>query len=112
MIRPADIAQMEANYREQLPLKATGREKDFMPPVRLHIPYTDMMWLLSELEPDGMAFGLCQISMAELGSVWLPELADIAVQGLRVIQDLEFVPKMTLGQYADRSRANHWMIVL
>ena len=111
MIRSADIAQMEANHREQLPLKGTGREKDFTPVVRLHIPFTDVMWLLTELDED-VAFGLCQITTAELGSVWLPEMADIEIQGLRVIQDLEFKPTMTLGEYARRSRGNGWFISL
>jgi len=104
--------QLVINHAKQMPLKGSAGEIDFEPVVRLHIPFTDMQWILTELDPeDGIAFGLCQIQMAELGSVWMPELAEIEVQGLRVIEDRAWTPKGTLRWYAERSRANGWMIV-
>lgn len=92
------------NAAKQAPLKGTRREKDFKPVVRLHLPFTYCVWLLTELEDDGMAFGYCQITDGELGSVWLPELMEVQSRGLRVVQDLDFKPVMTLSEYAALAR--------
>ena len=112
LIRPEDVQRLVMNRQEQEPVQGTSREHDFEPCVKLHIPGTDMLWLLTELDEDYVAFGLCQIQMAELGSVWLPELMDIDVHGLKVVQDTSFKPTMTLGAYARKARENGWMLIL
>lgn len=112
MMRPEDVQRLVINGQEQAKVKGTSKEIDFEPAVRLHIEGTDMMWLLTELEDTEIAFGLCQISVAELGSVWLPELADMDVQGLRVVQDVDFKPTITLSGYARQARANGGLLVL
>ncbi|MEC3910086.1 DUF2958 domain-containing protein [Sphingobium sp. CR2-8] len=112
MIRPEDVQRLVINGQEQAKVKGTRSERDFEPAVRLHIEGTDMQWLLTELEDTEIAFGLCQIFVAELGSVWLPELADMDVQGLRVVQDLAFKPTTTLRGYAQQARANGGLLIV
>jgi len=111
ILRPKDAQQLSLNCEAQKKVQGTTREIDFKPVVKLHIPMTYCMWLLSELDDDGMAFGLCQIHVAELGHVWLPELLDIDVKGVKVVQDLAFVPKMTLREYVDAARRNGGLLL-
>lgn len=112
LIRPEDVQRLVMNRQEQAPVQGTNKERDFEPVVRLHIPGTDMLWLLTELDEDYIAFGLCQIHVAELGSVWLPELIDIDVRGLKVVQDTKFKPTTTLRGYAKMARSNGGMLIL
>lgn len=112
LIRPEDIQRLVMNRQQQAPVQGTRKEIDFEPCVRLHIPGTDMLWLLTELDEDLIAFGLCQIHVAELGSVWLPELIDIDVQGLRVVQDTSFKPTRTLSAYAKMARSNGGLLII
>ena len=100
LIRPQDIETLVSNHQRQRPVQGTKAEIDFMPVVLLRLPATDCWWMLTELDTDGVAFGLCQIFVAELGSVWLPELEELDFHGLRVQQDLSWQPRMTLSQYA------------
>ncbi|WP_343545693.1 DUF2958 domain-containing protein [Sphingomonas paucimobilis] len=112
LIRPEDVQRLVMNRQAQAPVQGTNKEIDFEPAVRLHIPGTDLLWLLTELDEDFIAFGLCQIHVAELGSVWLPELVDIDVQGLRVVQDTNFKPTTTLRGYAEMARRNGGLLIL
>lgn len=111
LIRPTQLQQLIINHEEQLPRKGTARERDFEPVVKLHIPDTYCLWLLTECDNDGMAFGLCQIHCAELGSVWLPEIAELDVQGLRVVEDTAFVAQMTVSKYAALARRNGGLLL-
>ena len=112
LIRPEDVQRLVMNREEQAPVQGTKNERDFEPIVKLHIPGTYCLWLLTELDEDYMAFGLCQIQMAELGSVWLPELIDLDIQGLRVVQDTDFKPTTSLRGYSNLARANGGLLML
>ncbi|WP_188064132.1 DUF2958 domain-containing protein [Sphingobium sp. KCTC 72723] len=74
-------------------------------------PHTYCLWLLSECDNEGMAFGLCQIHCAEIGSVWLPEVADLDIQGVTVIEDTRFLAKHTLSEYAALARRNGGLLL-
>lgn len=111
-IRPEDLQRMVINRHEQAKVQGTPRERDFEPVVKLHIEGTDMLWLLTELDEDGICFGLCQIHCAELGSVSLDELMDIDIRGVRVVQDKAFKPTTTLRGYADMARKNGGILML
>lgn len=112
LIRPHQLQQLIINHQTQQPLKGTRKERDFEPVVALHIPGTYCLWLLTEADDEGMAFGLCQIHVAELGSVWLPEVADLDINGVRVIEDTTFVAKHTLSEYAKLARRNGGLLLL
>lgn len=107
LINADDLAQLIKNHKFQLERKGTRNERDYMPLVKLHIEGTDIMWLLTEFDPEeGIAFGGCQITCFELGYVSLAELMDVELGGFRVSQDRAFEPTMTLSQYADKARRN------
>lgn len=104
MLRTEDIAQLEANYREQLPLKDTKEERDFKPVVKLFNPVGAGTWLLTELEPgSSLAFGLCDLGMGcpEMGYVRLDELWTVRLPlGMKIERDIHFTARHTLSEYA------------
>lgn len=111
LLRPETRIQLLKNHKEQEPRKGRN-EIDFEPVCRLRIAGTDMQWLLTECDGEGMAFGLAQIQVAELGSVWLPEVADLDLPGMVVEEDTGFVPTMTLSGYAQKARSNGGYLIL
>lgn len=112
LIQERELQQLIINHEENLPLRGTQQERSLQPIVKLHIPFTYCVWLLSECDNDGIAFGLCQIQVAELRNVWLPEVADIDINGLEVVQDTDFNPTMTLTEYADKARSNGGLLLI
>jgi len=67
-------------------------------------------WLLSELDDNGIAFGLCDLGFGtpELGYVSMEELEAIRFPpfGLPIERDRHWEPSQTLAQYADDARLN------
>jgi hypothetical protein len=100
------LAQLHANHREQLALKGTRGERDFMPVCKLFLPWTSGTWLLTEMDPgDGLAFGLADLGYPELGYISIDEIWDVVGPGgLRVERDIRFRPTKTLSQYAAAAR--------
>ena len=96
-----------ANARQQLPLRGTEAELDFLPVVKLFTPDANATWLLTELDEDGdTAFGLCDLGLGypELGSVSLAELATVrGALGLSVERDLCFTADKPLSTYAEEA---------
>ncbi|MER8882420.1 DUF2958 domain-containing protein [Mesorhizobium sp. M0816] len=98
-----------ANGRQQLPLRGTGGEIDFMPVVKLFTPDAGATWLLTEIDPEDpdIAFGLCDLGLGcpELGSVSLTELASVRGRlGLPVERDRHFRADKPLSAYAEEAR--------
>jgi Protein of unknown function (DUF2958) len=82
---------------------------DFKPVVKIFTPDAQCTWLLTELDSDGLLFGLCDLGMGcpELGYVALAELAAVRGQlGLPVERDLHFVADKTISAYADEARTS------
>jgi hypothetical protein len=103
--------QMRKNGMVNAARRARGLEcEDFQPVVKLFCPWSEPIWLLSELDPGDpdLAFGLCDLGMGhpELGIVRISELE--AIRGpapwLRIESDPEFKPSKTLQAYADEAR--------
>jgi hypothetical protein len=106
LLNEAQREQMLANGRAN-----AGREDsiDFPPVVRLLCPWSNAVWLLTELDPDDpdIAFGLCDpgLGFPELGSVRLSEMEAIEGPcGLRIVRDETYVPTRTLSTYARFAR--------
>jgi len=107
LIRQEDRQRLVQQAREQEPVRGTRREIEHTWAVRLILPLTQCQWIITELEEDGIAFGGAQITDWELGSVWLPELEELNVRGLRVCQDLTFDGGgRTLRQWCDLARSS------
>jgi len=102
-------AMLRANGLLQRTVKGTRREMDFHPVVKLHVPGTGAVWLLTEIDPDepDIAFGLADLGMGfpELGSVSLGELEAVGKNlGFAVEADHTFVADRPLSEYAREAR--------
>lgn len=107
MLGAEAFAQLVANHKEQEPLKGTRREKDFPPVCKLFLPWTSGTWLITEMEEDGLAFGLADLGMGtpEMGYISMDEIWEVVGPGgLRVERDTHFRAKRTLSEYATESR--------
>ena len=60
-----------ADREWQEAVKGTELEFDCYPVVKIFYPLSDAIWLLTELDGDGIAFGLCDLELGypELGYV-------------------------------------------
>jgi len=100
---PEQEAQLLSNGRPE------NRDQDHAPVVKLYIPFTHCVWLLSELEHDepDIAFGLCDLGMGfpELGNVSLSELASINVADITVQRDDGFKAEHPMSVYAEAARS-------
>lgn len=83
-------------------------DEDKKPVVKLFSPVGAATWLLSSIDENDIAFGLCDLGMGEpeLGFVSLQELEEIKLPlGLSIERDLHFRADKTLTQYADEARS-------
>jgi len=94
-------------------LLANGRESienshfDPRPVVKLFTPNAGATWLLTELDAEDIAFGLCDLGQGfpELGYVSLAELESLRGRwGLPIERDLHFVADKRLSDYAREAR--------
>ena len=86
-------------------LMANGRNRgqDHPPVVKIFNPIGSATWLLSEIDEDGILFGLCDLGMGspELGSVSLSELQNFRnnLTGLGLERDLFFEASAPMSAY-------------
>ena len=107
MLTPEVVQQLVANFNEQEPLKGMHEERDLMPVCKLFLPWTSGTWLISELDNDGLAFGLADLGFGtpELGYISLDEIWEVkGPGGLRVERDIHWRATKTLSEYATKSR--------
>ncbi len=104
----SDAAQkLIANHHGQEPLRGTSREKDYEPVAKLFLPWTSPTWLLTEMDEDGLAFGLADLGFGtpEVGYISLDEIFAVrGPGGLRVERDIHWTAKKTLSEYATEAR--------
>jgi hypothetical protein len=84
-----------------------GKDEDIKPVVKLFNPVGSGTWLLTELAPNGIAFGLCDLGFGspELGYVDIEELRTTRLRfGLSIERDLHFKATKTIGEYANQAR--------
>ncbi len=96
-------AQLLANGR----LSLDDPDFDPTPVINLFTPDAGATWLLSELDADGIGFGLMDLGHGcpELGYVCLAELEAVRGRlGLPVERDLHFVAGKRLSGYAREAR--------
>ena len=105
LIRNIDEKKLRANHQRNAALN--GETIDLEPVVKFFNPVGAATWLISELDDDGIAFGLCDLGFGspELGYVSVDELAVVKVGfGLGIERDRHFTAKKTLGEYAAEAR--------
>ena len=106
---PQDIrADLLANARARHIALADGlREPDPIPVVRFFNPIGSATWLATEIDEDGMLFGLADLGFGcpELGSFALSELESVRLAfGLGIERDLHFKGRFGLSVYAEAAR--------
>lgn len=87
-----------------------NRDKDHYPVVKLFLPGSACIWLLTEVDAEEprMAFGLCDLGIGfpELGYVDLEELSQVNSKlGLGVERDISFEEKFPISVYASAARS-------
>lgn len=83
------------------------RDADHIPVVKLFTPWANATWLLTEMEPDGRCFGLCDLGLGEpeLGYVSLEELEALeGPAGLKVERDLYFYTDRQLSAWTAHAK--------
>lgn len=103
---------------EQLLLNGNpvNRDQDHAPVARLTLHGTNMVWLISEIDPEEptLAFGLCDLGQGfpELGYVSLEELTSVThpVFGTTVSNDPQFKAKYPMSAYAAAARAKQQVV--
>ena len=84
-----------------------NRGKDYMPVVKWFTPDANATWLITEIDPDGYAFGLCDLGTGtpELGYIRLQDLRTIRGSlGLPVERDMSFRAVHNLSVYAEAAK--------
>ncbi|MEW9616055.1 DUF2958 domain-containing protein [Shinella sp. S4-D37] len=84
-----------------------ARDADHVPVVKLFVPWSNATWLLTEMEPDGRCFGLCDLGLGEpeLGYVSVEELESIrGPAGLTVERDLYWHTEKPLSVWTTLAR--------
>lgn len=107
LLGPQAAQQLILNHKEQEPLKGTRQERDFEPVCKIFLPWTSGTWLLTEMDDDGLAFGLADLGMGtpELGYISLDEIWEVVGPGgLRVERDIHWKAEKPLSAYATESR--------
>lgn len=95
---------------QQLLQNGSDPDKDHPPVVKLVLPNTRCVWLLSEIDPENksIAFGLCDLGMGfpELGYVSLDELRSVTlpVLGFTVQRAPFFEPYISHVGVCSRSK--------
>lgn len=79
------------------------------PIVKLYLPGSDAVWLISELDPEAptIGFGLADLGVGfpELGFVDLQEIHEVcAKRRVFIAQDWDFRPTKSVGEYARDAR--------
>ncbi|MGF6155796.1 hypothetical protein M2267_001024 [Ensifer sp. KUDG1] len=89
--------------KAQLIENNTRREDDHIPVVKFFVPWGGATWILTEMEEDGICFGLCDLGMGEpeLGYVSVEELESVrGPAGLTIERDLYFHTDKPLSVWA------------
>lgn len=108
LLTPALEAQLRANLVARFDaLARREREPDPKPVVRLFSPVGSATWLATEIDADGILFGLADLGFGcpELGSFALAELEAVRLPfGLTIERDLHFTASHPLSAYAEAAR--------
>lgn len=108
LITKAIETKLRKNYEANL--KSEGG-LDFEPVVKLFTAGAGATWLITEMSPDGVLFGLCDTGQGfpELGYVPLSELENLPRRFL-LERDAWFSAAKTLSKYAEEARSNRRIV--
>ncbi len=99
---------LTAEQYKQLIANGQNPDQDHAPVVKFFDPMGGSTWLISELDEDGVAFGLCDLGFGspELGYVTLQELCDVQrSRPLGIERDLHFKGEHSMSWYFNKANA-------
>ncbi len=76
------------------------------PVLKLFNPCGAATWLFTEMDQDGILYGLCDLGMGfpELGYASLEEIESVRLPfGLKIERDMHFTANKSLKEYADEA---------
>lgn len=115
LLTPEIAARLAANARARFDALERGkREPDPEPVVRFFNPIGAATWLATEIDADGILFGLADLGFGcpELGSFSAAELEAVRLPyGLGIERDLHFEATHPLSVYAEAARAAGSIII-
>lgn len=106
LITQAEYKKLLANYEAN---KGKEDTTDFKPVVKLFNAWGSQTWLLSEIDEQGIFFGVCDMGQGqpELGYSHLPQMYHVLKQKLE--KDRWFVASKTVSEYANDARARGYI---
>lgn len=109
LLTPEIAARLAANaHARVVAIERGAREPDPKPVVRFFNPVGAATWLATEIDADGILFGLADLGFGcpELGSFSAAELEAVRLPyGLGIERDLHFEAAHPLSVYAEAARA-------
>ena len=115
LLTPEIAARLAANARARFDaLERGAREPDPKPVVRFFNPVGAATWLATEIDADGILFGLADLGFGcpELGSFSVAEFESVRLPyGLGIERDLHFEAAHPLSVYAEAARAAGSIII-
>jgi len=115
LLTPEIAARLAANALARVAAIESGaRESDPKPVVRFFNPVSAATWLATEIDADGILFGLADLGFGcpELGSFSVAEFESVRLPyGLGIERDLHFEAAHPLSVYAEAARAAGSIII-
>ena len=115
LLTPEITARLAANARARVAAIERGAcEPDPKPVVRFFNPVGAATWLATEIDADGILFGLADLGFGcpELGSFSAAELEAVRLPyGLGIERDLHFEAAHPLSVYAEAARSAGSIII-
>ena len=99
------VKKLNRNYIKNNPPKGEAGSHDLEPVVKFFDPFGAATWLITEMDNDGLCFGLCDLGQGfpELGYVHINDLGSLPNN--RIERDAWFTADKTLSEYAKKARA-------
>ena len=99
--------EIETTLRRNAARQLQSGEGDHAPALKLFNPCGAATWLITELDEDGIMFGLCDLGLGcpELGYISLAELEAVkGPMGIGIERDLHFTASGPISAYAEAAR--------
>lgn len=104
--------KLKANAVKSQGVGSADFQREVKPVVKFFNPTGVGTWLISEMDNDGIMFGLCDLGMGspELGYVSLQELEEVKLPfGLSIERDIHWEANKTIIEYAAEANKKQYI---
>ena len=113
LLTKAIETKLKANSIKSQCVGSADFQRTVKPVVKLFNPSGGATWLLSEMDDNGIMFGLCDLGMGspELGYVALQELEEVrGAFGLGIERDIHWEADKSLTEYSDVAYKKQYIV--